>query len=160
MRIRSAILRNSSWTFTAQTLQLAGRFGYFVIAAQVLGPAGYGTFVACAALIAALSPFASFGTETLVVKYASRDRSQLQPYVGTALLVTAGCGSLLTLLALSIRPMVLPASATAAMYFSPTQWKGCGPRIRRSAGMPISGLRRATFKILDSFYPAVIGTCG
>ncbi len=48
------------------------------------------------------------------------------------------------------------ASATAAMYFSPTQWKGCGPRIRRSAGMPISGLWRATFKILDGPWGAII----
>lgn len=117
-RLRSAILRNASWTFTAQTLQLAGRFGYFVIAAHVLGPAGYGTFVGCAALIAAMSPFASLGTEFLVVKYVSRDRRQLQPYVGTALLVTIVCGSLLTLLALGIRPKVLPASATAAMLAS------------------------------------------
>src|SRR5512135_2933951 len=49
------------------------------------------------------------------------------------------------------------ASATAAMYFSPTQWKGCGPRIRRSAGMPIRGLRRDTFKILDGFGEAALG---
>jgi O-antigen/teichoic acid export membrane protein len=114
-QLRSVLLRNTSWTLSAQTLQLAGRFGYFVIAAHVLGPPGYGTFVACVALIAALSPFASFGTETLVVKYVARDRSQVQPYVGTALLVTVACGSLLTLLALSIRPKVLPGSATPAM---------------------------------------------
>jgi O-antigen/teichoic acid export membrane protein len=114
-QLRSAVLRNTSWTLTAQTLQLAGRFGYFVIAAHVLGPARYGTFVACVALVAALSPFASFGTETLVVKYVSRDRSQLQPYVGNALLVTLACGSVLTLLALCIRPKVLPTSATTAM---------------------------------------------
>jgi O-antigen/teichoic acid export membrane protein len=114
-QLRSSVLRNASWTLSAQTLQLAGRFGYFVIAAHVLGPAAYGTFVACVALIAVLSPFASFGTEALVVKYASRDRSQLQPYVGTALLVTVACGSLLTLVALCMRPTVLPASATAPM---------------------------------------------
>jgi O-antigen/teichoic acid export membrane protein len=115
LQLRSAILRNTSWTFTAGTLQLAGRFGYFVIAAHELGPARYGTFVGCIALIAALSPFASFGTETLVIKYASRDRNQLRQYIGTSLLVTVACGTLLTLLALCIRPKVLPASATAAM---------------------------------------------
>src|SRR6516162_5361097 len=31
-QVRSALLRNTSWTLSAQTLQLAGRFGYFVIA--------------------------------------------------------------------------------------------------------------------------------
>jgi O-antigen/teichoic acid export membrane protein len=113
--LRSAILRNASWALSAQTLQLAGRFGYFVIAAHVLGPTEYGTFVACTAFIAALSPFASFGTEKVLVKYIARDQSLLQLYVGNALLVTVACGSFLTLLAVYIRPTVLPASATAAM---------------------------------------------
>lgn len=112
---RSSILRNASWALGAQGLQLAGRFGYFVIAAHVLGPAEYGTFVACTALIAALSPFASFGTEKVLVKYAARDQSLLQLYFGNALLVTVASGLLLTVLAVCIRPIVLPSSATAAM---------------------------------------------
>jgi O-antigen/teichoic acid export membrane protein len=111
----SAILRNASWALSAQGLQLAGRFGYFVIAARVLGPKEFGTFVACAALIEALSPFASFGTDKLVVKYIARDRSLVQLYVGNALLVTVGCGCILTLLAICIRSAVLPASATTPM---------------------------------------------
>src|SRR5215467_14193941 len=113
--LRSAILRNSSWAMGAQTLQLACRFGYFVIVARVLGPTQFGTFVACTALIDVLSPFASFGTEKVLVKYIARDRSQLQLYVGNALLVTAVCGCLLTVLAEFLRPAVLPASATASI---------------------------------------------
>ena len=31
------------------------------------------------------------------------------------------------------------ACTTAAMYFSPTAWNGCGPIMRRSAGMPMTG---------------------
>lgn len=112
---RSAILRNASWALSAQGLQLAGKFGYFVIAARVLGPKEFGTFVACTALIEALSPFASLGTEKLLVKYVARDRSLLQLYVGNALLVTVGCGSVLTLLAICLRPVVLPPSATWLM---------------------------------------------
>jgi O-antigen/teichoic acid export membrane protein len=116
--LRSATLQNASWTLRAQTLQLAGRFGYFVIAAHVLGPAGYGTFVACTALIAVLSPFASFGAENVLVKYVARDRNLLQVYFGNALLVTVVFASLLTLLAVCIRPIVLPRSAMAAMLIA------------------------------------------
>lgn len=112
---RSTVLRNASWALSAQGLQLAGRFGYFVIAARVLGPKEFGTFVACTALIEAFSPFASFGTEKLLVKYVARDRSLLQLYVGNALVVTVGCGCILTLLAIWIRSAVLPASATSRM---------------------------------------------
>lgn len=117
-QFRSAVLRNASWALSGQTLQLAGQFGYFVIAAHVLGTAGYGTFVACTALIAALSPFASFGTDKVLVKYVARDPSLLQTYLGNALVVTVACGSLLTLLALWIRSAVLPSSATAAMLLA------------------------------------------
>lgn len=116
--LRSAIVRNASWAFTAQSLQLAGRFGYFVIAAHVLGPSEYGTFVACTALIAALSPFASFGTEKVLVKYIARDQGLFHLYVGNALLVTLVCGSLFTVFAICIRPVVLPASATLPMLVS------------------------------------------
>jgi O-antigen/teichoic acid export membrane protein len=112
---RSAILRNASWALSAQGLQLVGRFGYFVIAARVLGPKEFGTFVACTAFIEALAPFASFGTEKLVVKYVARNRSLLQLYLGNALVVTVGCGCILTLLALCIRPAVLPPAATSRM---------------------------------------------
>jgi O-antigen/teichoic acid export membrane protein len=114
-QLRSSTLQNASWTLSAKTLQLAGRVGYFVIAAHVLGPAEYGTFVACTALIAAMSPFASFGTENVLIKYVARDRTLLQVYLGNALLVTVAFASLLTVLAICIRPTVLPHSATAAM---------------------------------------------
>ena len=113
--LRSAILRNASWALSAQGLQLAGSFGYFVIAAHVLGPTEYGTFVACTAFIAALSPFASFGTEKVLVKYVARNPGLLRLYVGNALLVTLACGCLLSLLAICIQPAVLPASATVSM---------------------------------------------
>jgi O-antigen/teichoic acid export membrane protein len=112
---RSAILRNATWALSAQGLQLAGRFCYFVIAARVLGPKEFGTFVACTALIEALSPFASFGTDKLVVKHVARDRSLVHLYAGNALVVTVGCGCILTLLAICIRSAVLPASATTPM---------------------------------------------
>ena len=96
-------------------LQLAGRMAYFVILAHVLGPTGYGTFVACTALVATMSPFTSWGTGDVLIKYVARDRKVLPAYLGNALLVTVVWGLLLALLALLIRPLVLPASATAAM---------------------------------------------
>lgn len=114
-QFRSGVLHNASWMLTAHGLQLSGRLAYFVIAAHALGPAGYGTYVACTALIAAMSPFASLGTGHVLIKYVARDRSVLPPYFGNALLITVASGSLLTLLAIMLRPRLLPVSATAAM---------------------------------------------
>ncbi len=117
-QFRSGLLHNASWMLTAHGLQLSGRVACLVIAAHALGPAGYGTYVACTALIATMSPFASLGTEHVLIKYVARDRSVLARYFGNALLVTVASGSLLTLLAIIIRPRLLPASATAAMLIA------------------------------------------
>ena len=92
-RFRSGILRNAAWMLSGRGMALAGRMIYFVIVAHVLGPAGYGTFVACTALMAAMAPFAAFGTGHVMVKYAARDRNALPAYLGNALLVTAIFGS-------------------------------------------------------------------
>jgi O-antigen/teichoic acid export membrane protein len=112
---RSGILHNATWMLSGQALQLLGRFAYFVIAAHALGPAGYGTFVGCTALIATMSPFASFGTAHVLIKYVARDRNALPTYFGNALLVTTSSASILTLFAILIRSRVLPSSATAEM---------------------------------------------
>jgi O-antigen/teichoic acid export membrane protein len=138
---RSGILHNAAWMLSGRSLALAGRMVYFVIVAHVLGPAGYGTFVACTALMAIMSPFASFGTGHVMVKYGARDRNALPIYLGNALLVTAGFGSLLTLLVLFVRPMVLPASVTMEMLVVVA--------IAELLGTQMTNLCRQTFQALD-----------
>ena len=115
---RSGILHNATWMLAAQSVQLVGRFAYFIIVAHALGPAGYGSYIACTALIATMSPFATFGTGHVLIKYVALDSNVLPAYLGNALLVTIASGSLLTLVALVIRPIVLPGSATAAMLIA------------------------------------------
>jgi O-antigen/teichoic acid export membrane protein len=103
---------------SAQSAQLIGRSIYFVVVAHALGPAGYGSFIACTALVATMSPFAAFGTGHVLIKYVALDRNALPAYFGNAILVTAASGTLLTLFALLIRPIVLPVSATATMLMA------------------------------------------
>jgi len=98
--------------------QLLGRMGYFIIIAHALGPTGYGSFVACTALIGMMSPFASCGTGHVMIKYVARDRNVLAAYLGNALLITLALGLVLTLCALLLRPHVLPASSTSAMLIA------------------------------------------
>ena len=116
--ISSQIVRNASWMLSGHGLQLLGRMGYFVIIAHALGPSGYGTFVACTALIGTMSPFASCGTGHVMIKYVARDRNVLPVYLGNALLVTVASGSVLMLFALILRPHVLPPSSTATMLIA------------------------------------------
>src|SRR5262249_50338725 len=62
-----------------------------------------------------ISPFAVLGTADVMTKYAARDRNTLGMYFGNAIVVTVLSGSLLTLLALLVRPKILPANATSSM---------------------------------------------
>src|SRR5713226_1920120 len=115
---RSQIMHNATWMLSGQGLQLVGRMAYFVIVAHVLGPTGYGSFVACAALVGTMSPFASCGTGHVMIKYVARDRKVLASYLGNAILVTLASGALLMVFALLLRSSVLPPSATAAMLIA------------------------------------------
>jgi len=112
---RSGILRNASLMMCGRSFQLAGRIAYFVIVAHALGPAGYGTYIACSALLTAISPFAALGTADVMTKYVARDQNVLAMYFGNALLVTVASGFALAILALLLRPILLPSGATAAM---------------------------------------------
>lgn len=117
-KFRSRILLNASYMLCGRSLQLVGRIVHFVLVAHVLGPAAYGTYVACTALLVAISPFAVLGTADVMTKYAARDRKVVAMYFGNALVVTVLSGFLLTLLALLIRPKVLPVSATTSMLIA------------------------------------------
>jgi O-antigen/teichoic acid export membrane protein len=114
-KLRSRILLNAGTMLCGRGFQLVGRIAYFVMVAHLLGPAAYGTYVACTALCTAISPFAVLGTADVMTKYAARDRSTSGMYFGNALVVTVMSGFLLTLLALLLRPKILPASATSSM---------------------------------------------
>jgi hypothetical protein len=71
-----------------QGLQLVAQFAYFVVVAHVLGPTGYGTFVACTALVLTVAPFSPWGTGHVMVKYAARNPDVFPTYFGNAILVT------------------------------------------------------------------------
>jgi O-antigen/teichoic acid export membrane protein len=139
--ISSHLVRNATWILSGHGLQLLGRMGYFVIIAHALGPAGYGSFVACTALIGTMSPFASCGTGHVMIKYAARSRNVLPVYLGNALLVTMASGLVLTLFALILRPHVLPASSTSAMLTAVA--------IADLFGLPISGICLQVFLALE-----------
>ena len=117
-RLRSQLIRNTSWLLGGQLIQLVGRLGYFIVVAHVLGPRDYGSVIACTALVSVVSPYASFGTGHVMIKEAARDLSGLSAYFGNALLVTAISGSTLMVLLLQLRSSVLPSSVTAAMLLA------------------------------------------
>ncbi|MCZ4495788.1 MAG: polysaccharide biosynthesis protein, partial [Thermoleophilia bacterium] len=91
---------------------------YFVLMARSLGVSEYGLFIAVAALGAILAPFALFGTATLAVRTAARERDALPAAWGNGLLVTSTFGGALMLLMAVFGQLVLPGRATLSLILS------------------------------------------
>lgn len=112
---RSGIARNALWILAGRGMQLIAQIGYFLIIARVLGPAGYGTFLACTALAAVLAPFSPLGTGQVLIKYTARDERQMPLYLGNAVIITSGMGLFLIAAIALFRHVLLPQSVSVAM---------------------------------------------
>ncbi len=112
------IVRSASWILVGKGMQLIAQFGYFLIIARVLGPTGYGTFLACTALAAVLAPFSPLGTGQVLVKYTSRNKADMPAYLGNSLIVTSGMGVLLISAIILLRHVLLPGSVTFLMVLA------------------------------------------
>ena len=97
---------------------MIAQVGYFLIIARVLGPAGYGTFLACTALAAVLAPFSPLGTGRVLVKYTARDEQSMPAYLGNALIITSAMGVILIMVIALLRHLLLPASVSVAMVLA------------------------------------------
>jgi len=117
-QLRSKIARSASWMLHGQGIQLGAQFAYFVVVAHVLGPRGYGTFVACTAVVLATAPFSPWGAGQIMIKYAARRKDELPYYFGNAILITITSGTALALLLLLLRPFLLPSSVTPNMLMT------------------------------------------
>lgn len=105
---QSSLARNTLWMLVSQGIRLLLQSVYFVIIARALGPEEYGRFVGAAAIVAILSPFASFGSGNLLIKNVSRNQALFNEYWGNALFVTFVSGTLLTVLLMVVGRTVLP----------------------------------------------------
>ncbi len=74
---QSSLARNTLWMLVSQGVRLLLQSVYFVIIARALGPEEYGRFVGAAAIVAILSPFASFGGAI----FSSRTYPETEPYL-------------------------------------------------------------------------------
>lgn len=110
-----ALARNTLWMIIGQGVRLVVQFAYFVLIARLLHKDGYGAFSGAVALVAVLAPFAGWGSGNLLVKNVARDPASFPVYWGRAITVTVLSAGLLSLLALALAWVVLPASVPASI---------------------------------------------
>jgi len=114
---QSVLARNTLWTFLGQALRLGIQGGCFVVIARSLGAGNYGAFIGAVSLVAIVSPFASLGFGSVLIKNVARDRSLFPRCWGNALLMSLVTGAILLALITGVARFALPASIPTALVF-------------------------------------------
>ncbi len=91
----NSLARNTGWMFVGQGGNFFLQAGYFLAVARLLGVTEYGIFAGAAALVNAVTPYSSLGTQMIFMRHVSAARSSAQEYWGNVLTVTAGTSLLL-----------------------------------------------------------------
>ena len=79
---QSKILQNSFTIFQSFILRLIIQGMYFVILARSFAPERYGAYVGIVAIVSIFIPFASWGSERVLIQNVSRDRTLFREYWG------------------------------------------------------------------------------
>ena len=74
---RASIARDTGWSFLAEAVRLIAGIGVFLLVARSLGPSEFGVFVAIAAIVTFMAPFANLGGPLLLVQRVRRDDHEL-----------------------------------------------------------------------------------
>lgn len=94
--------KDSLAIFLSFILQLLVQGIYFIILARTFAPGKYGAYVGIVAIVSILIPFASWGSEQIIIQNVSRQRSLFRESWGTGILKTLIFGSLFTSLILIV----------------------------------------------------------
>ncbi len=82
-----SLFKDTFWMLIARLINILVQAAYFVILARSLGAGNYGSFVGISALASLLFPFASLGSDDVLVKEVSVNRALFSSYWGNTLLI-------------------------------------------------------------------------
>jgi O-antigen/teichoic acid export membrane protein len=110
-----SLTSNTAWMLIGRLARILVQAGYFVLLARSLGVMQYGAFIAAAGLAGVLSPFASIGTGSLLIKHVARDPSTFRNSWADALITTVVSGLMLSGVGFFAARFVLPHSIPAGV---------------------------------------------
>ena len=114
---RSNLVRDSLWMLVYKLLKVAIQAGYFIIVARVLGAENYGSFIGVTALVSILFPFIALGSEHILVKYVSTNKSLFGTYWGNTLVLLLGNSLVITAVLLILSPLIFANNISLVSIF-------------------------------------------
>ncbi len=115
---RSERFKDSWAIFKSFMFKLIVQGIYFVILARSFAPERYGAYVGIVAIVSIFMPFATWGSEKVLIQYVSRERNLFSKYWGTAILKTLVFGSIFVSLILVVYRLIsIPNISIYAVFF-------------------------------------------
>ena len=115
---QSERFKGSLAIFKSFILQLVIQGIYFVILARSFAPERYGAYVGIIAIVSVFIPFASWGSEKIIIQNVSRNRATFRDCWGTGILKTLIFGSFFISLILTVYSFIpIPGISIYAVFF-------------------------------------------
>ena len=93
----SNLAQDTLWMLSSKLFNVVMQALYFILIARMLGDENFGSFIGITATASLVFPFASLGSEHVLVKNVSIDRQTFATYWGNSLLLLATNGTFLTI---------------------------------------------------------------
>ena len=103
---RKDLARDTLWMLIAKVFRVIMQAGSFIIIARTLGAENYGSFISVTALGTLVRPFVALGSEHILIKYVSTNKSLFGVYWGNTLLAIFLNGAFLTAVLLLLSPLI------------------------------------------------------
>ena len=104
------LARDTLWMLLSKLFRVVIQAGYFIIIARVLGVENYGFFVSVTALASIIFPFVALGSEHVLIKYVSTNKSLFRLYWGNTLITLLLNGVILTGVVLLLSPLIFASN--------------------------------------------------
>lgn len=105
---QNSLARDTLWMLFSKLFNVVMQAAYFIVVARLLGKENYGSFIVVASAASIVFPFVALGSEHLLVKNVSTNRTSFSTYWGNSLVILAANGTLLIAILLLLSPWFFP----------------------------------------------------
>ena len=106
--LQSSLAKDTLWMLFSKLFNIVMQAAYFIIIARLLGRENYGMFIAITAVANLVFPFVPLGSEHLLIKNVSVDRSTFNTNWGNGLILSTANGTIFTIILLLLSPIIFP----------------------------------------------------
>ena len=114
---RKDLARDTLWMLLSKLLRVLIQAGYFIIVARTLGAKNYGSFISVTALASLAFPFVGLGSEHILLKYVSIDKTVFSLYWGNTLVALFVSGAFFTTVLLLLSPLIFANNISLLSIF-------------------------------------------